>query len=85
MIDHFSSQFEFFIDKRRIGRETIYGKILTTIIATVSLLYMIYLGIQLKNNEILPKIVDLTTLNEEFNIYKYEYSPVSFDIMINGK
>lgn len=85
MIDLFSSQFEFFINKKRNGRHTIYGKTISILIGIVSCSYLLYMCIKLRNNEILPKIVELTTLNDEFNTFHYEKSPISIDLTINDK
>lgn len=85
MIDLFSSQFEFFINKRRNGRHTIYGKILSILIGLVSFSYLIYMCYKLNNNKMLPKIVEVTSLNTEFNEFQYNYSPISFDLEINNE
>lgn len=85
MIDLFSSQFEFFINKRRNGRHTMYGKVLSILIGVASCSYLLYMSLKLHNNEMLPKIVELTTLNDEFNTFEYQQSPISFDLQINDK
>lgn len=46
---------------------------------------MIYLSVKLYNNDILPKVVELTTLNEYINTYEYDFSPVSFNLLVNNK
>lgn len=72
MVDLFSSQFEFYINKKRNGRHTICGKVLSILIGAVSCSYLLYMLLKLHNNEMLPKIVELTTLNDEYNIFDYE-------------
>lgn len=80
MIDLFSAQFEFFINKRRNGRHTVYGKILSILIGVASCSFFLYLLIKLEKNDILPKIVELTTLEDEVNDFHYSYSPISFEL-----
>lgn len=85
MFDIFSRQFEFFIGHNRTGRHTIYGRILSVIILIISVSFFITMTIQLSNNELLPKIVEITGSEEEFNEIEFEKSPLSYFVVINSK
>lgn len=84
MIDLFSSQFQFSIQKRRNGRETIIGKLLSTIILVISISYLVYLSLKLSNNELLPKIVEYSRKENISTVFEYDYSPISIEIKFNN-
>lgn len=86
MIDLFSSKFEFFQGKKRNGRTTLYGKMLSLLIILISLSFFSVLLIKLFENDMLPKIVKITDLDEnESNKMVFDVSPISFSVFINKK
>lgn len=50
----------------------------------ISISYFVYLSIKLYTNDILPKVVELTTVNDGINTFEYDYSPVSFNLLVNN-
>lgn len=83
MIDLFSSQFEFFIKNKREGRTTIYGKILSICIILASLSFFIVLLTKLNHNDLLPKIVKITEIEDHMNEIEFDISPISFSVFLN--
>lgn len=85
MIDLFSSQFEFFIGNKRNGRHTLYGKILSILIILLTFGFFVLLLAKLNNHDIIPKIIEIThTSDDEYNVFEFDSSPISFFI-VKGK
>lgn len=84
MIDLFSSQFEFFIGHKRNGRHTLYGKLLSIIIVMLSLSFLIVMTVKLGNNDLLPKIVQITETEKGKNRFEFDKSLISFFVLMDG-
>lgn len=85
MFDLFSAQFEFFINSKRKGRQTLYGRAFTVLIFLTSLIFFITLIIRLNNNTIIPKIIEITNIDNNVNQYTFDRSPLSFSLQLQDK
>lgn len=85
MIDLFSSQFKFFIGEKRNGRHTVYGKVFSVIVLLLSISFLIFMIVKLTDNNMLPKIIQITDIDENKNEIIFDKSPISFTVKINRK